>query len=365
MEYFSESQVFDLIESNDIDRLNILLEKEPDFLYRKIMGDSLLHMAVDSGRYEMCDLLISKGLSVNVLNDNLITPIVEAARDGWINILELLISRGAKIDGDPRCITTPLISSVMHGNLDIIKKIVESGADINRLQMNFNRTALDIAIAYKQDDIVSYLQSIGARKAFEEMDFRDIEGNGILYHIYNNAGPILTDEYECSGIKLMTSWIGNGNHYKLFFTFGNFKKIPHTEFLICLPYNWPLNNAILNGDYTENFPMKLLSLLSEFYKLNGGVSEGFIIDKHSEQWSSLNWPDEIDGLVAVDYSFDHKENKKEPLTEDEEVTLLLLIPIKYTKSGVPNKEKLEQWINKKRTVSWKSIAFKMDWLNRK
>lgn len=354
-----------MIENDDINKLKVFLKEEPCFIYYKFIGDSLLHMAAEAGSYEICNFLIDKGLSVNILNDNLMTPAVEAAREGRLNILELLLSKGANVDGDSRCVTTPLISSIAYGDLYTVKKLVEFGADVNRLQMNFNHTALDIAISYEKDDIVSYLQSIGARKAFEEMDVSDIEGNGILFHIYNNAGPILTDEYKCSGVKLMTSWIGNGNHHKLFFTFGNFKKTPRAEFLICLPYNWPLNNAILNSDYKENFPMKVLLLLSEYYELNDGVNEGFIIDKHSDQWGSLNWPDEIDGLVAVDYSFNHKENEKELFAEDEEVTLLLLIPIKYTKAGIPKKEKLEQWVNKKRTASWKSIAFKMEWLNRK
>lgn len=361
----SNINIYKLIEDENIKEISLFFNQGLISSDGRFLDESLLHLAVRKRKLHVCEFLIESGLNVNALDDGYITALVESSREGDEDILNLLIKSGAWINGEPRCMTTPLIESVYSGNLKITKKLVEFGADVNRLQMNFNRTALDIAISYKKDDIVSYLQSIGARKAFEEMDVSDIEGNGILFHIYNNAGPILTDEYKCSGVKLMTSWIGNGNHHKLFFTFGNFKKTPRTEFLICLPYNWPLNNAILNSDYKENFPMKVLLLLSEYYELNDGVNEGFIIDKHSVQWGSLNWPDEIDGLVAVDYSFNHKENEKELFTEDEEVTLLLLIPIKYTKAGIPKKEKLEQWVNKKRTASWKSIAFKMEWLNRK
>lgn len=198
--------------------------------------------------------------------------------------------------------------------------------------MNFNRTALDLAISYGHTDVVQYLQSMGGRKAFEEMQDGIIEGDG--------------------------------NYHKLFFTFGNFKRLPHTEFLICLPYNWPINWAIFKSDYKDNFPMKLFSSLSEYYKKSEVIKEGFILDKNDEQWKHLHWPDEIDALVTVDYSFEHQE-KEISIPEDEEVNLLLLIPMKYTKAGKPSGEKLEKWLKRKRTASWKSISFKNDWLSDK
>ncbi|HIE5768215.1 TPA: ankyrin repeat domain-containing protein [Proteus mirabilis] len=354
--------IYKIIKDENVEKLSEYLK---DLNLSEIKFDkSLLHRFSEEGKYLLCDFIINKGFNTNVIDSSYLTPLVEVAFEGYINILTLLLNNKAWVDGDPRGITTPLIEASCGGHLDIIKLLIKSGADINRLQMNFNRTALDLAISYGHTDVAQYLQSMGGRKAFEEMQAGIIEGDGILSHIYKNVGPILTDEYCSDNIRLMTSWVGNGNYHKLFFTFGNFKRLPHTEFLICLPYNWPINRAIFQSDYKDNFPMKLLSSLSEYYKKSEVIKEGFILDKNDEQWKHLHWPDEIDALVTVDYSFDHQE-KEISIPEDEEVNLLLLIPMKYTKTGKPDGEKLEKWLKRKRTASWKSISFKNDWLSDK
>lgn len=359
----NDLDIYQIIEDEDIDTLDSYFRKGKIGINTIFLGESLLHLAARKGKLNTCVFLVNKGFNINELSDNYLTPLVEAVSEGYLDIAIILIKSGAWIDGDPRCMTTPLIEASSEGYFNIVKKLVESNADINRLQMNFNRTALDIAIAYGHDDIAAYLESVGARKAFEEMEAGIIEGDGILYHIYNNVGPILTDEYKEDNIKLMTSWIGNGNHHKLFFTFGNFKNFPSTEFLICLPYNWPLNKAILESEYKESFPMKLLSFLSKYYKESPEIKEGFILDKNDNRWSNLNWPDEIDALVTIDYSFDHKEKVNNSLSSNEEVTLFLLVPMKYTKSGALEGGKLDNWIKKRRTASWKSVSFKNEWLS--
>ncbi|HHQ4308958.1 TPA: ankyrin repeat domain-containing protein [Serratia fonticola] len=362
MEYFSKNNldIYQVIENEDILTLNALFEKEPLSLNTLFLGDSLLHLAARKGKVNLCDFLIKKGADVNSLSDGYLTPLIESACEGYLDVVTLLIESGALVNGDPRCVTTPLIESSMYGHLGVVRVLVDSNADINRLQANFNRTALDIAMAYKHEDIASYLQSVGARKAYEEIDI-EIPGGGILHHIYNNVGPILVDEYHDDGVSLKTATIGDGKSHKLLFTFGNFVKVPHTEFLICLPYNWPLNNSIFNGGYKESFPFKLLCALSNKYKHNGEIKEGYIIDKHGDIWAGLDWPESIDALISVDYSFEHKD--KELSSSDEEpVTLFLLVPIKYAKTGVPKGNKFNEWVSKRRTASWKSVSFKNEWL---
>ncbi|NBM55425.1 hypothetical protein GWI68_11700 [Proteus sp. G2669] len=356
--------IYQIIDDEDTHLITTFFEDGKLTLNTIFLGNSLLHLAINKGSKKLCNFLIKKGIDVNILDDNNFTPLINSSFNGYFEITDILIKNKAWVDGDPRGITTPLIEASCGGHLDIVKLLIKSGAEINRLQMNFNRTALDLAISYGHTDVAQYLQSIGGRKAFEEMQAGVIEGDGILSHIYKNVGPILTDEYCSDNIRLMTSWVGNGNYHKLFFTFGNFKRLPHTEFLICLPYNWPINRAILQSNYKDNFPMKLLFSLSEYYKKSEIIKEGFILDKNDEQWKHLHWPDEIDALVTVDYSFDHQE-KEISIPEDEEVNLLLLIPMKYTKTGKPDGDKLEKWLKRKRTASWKSISFKNDWLSDK
>lgn len=363
MANFSNMNIQSLIESNDIDKLRLLINTNSSLNYSSDVNESLLHFFVSNNKPEICDVLIENGMDVNVIDDSYLTPLVEAAYNGFLDLVVLLLNNGAWVNGDPRGITSPLIEAIENEHLEIVKLLIKNNADVNRLQIKFNRTPLDIATNCQNYNIVELLKNNGAKYSREPIHLEAVAGSGILAHIYDGAGVIITDEYTRDNISIKTSLISKGKRYpnnKILFTFGNFIRNPHQEFIICLPYDWPINDQILGGDYREAFPLKFLFLLSELYKNGMDIKEGSIFEKQDIVWSQLKWPKNIDALVAVDYSFDHQE--KEQNLDGETVDLLLLVPIKYPKAGRPKEDKLNQWIAKQRIAKWSRVSFKNEWL---
>ncbi|ELH9116394.1 ankyrin repeat domain-containing protein [Escherichia coli] len=359
----SNMSILALIESNDIDKIRLLIDTNSSLIDTYDANESLLYFFVSNNKPEICSMLIENGMNVNVIDDSYLTPLVEAAYNGALDLVDLLLKNGAWVNGDPRGITTPLIEAIENEHFEVVKLLIINNADVNRLQTKFNRTPLDIATNCQNHKIVELLKNNGAKYSRETIDLETTPGSGILAHIYDNAGVIITDEYIKDDISIKTSLIGKGKQYinnKILFTFGNFVKKPCKEFLICLPYDWPINIQLLDGDYREAFPLKFLFLLSESYKNGMDIKEGSILEQQDIAWRQLKWPENIDALIAVDYSFDHQE--KEQDLEGETVDLLLLVPIKYPKSGRPKEDKLNQWIIKRRTAKWDSVSFKNEWL---
>jgi hypothetical protein len=88
------------------------------------------------------------------------------------------------------------------------------------------------------------------------------------------------------------------------------------------------------------------------------IVEGSIIEKGSSPRLGAFWPEEIDAFVAVNYHFSHAPDN---IDADAEVMLLMMVPIRYPKSGAPSRAKLEAWIAKQRLSSWKAVSLKSAW----
>lgn len=61
-------------------------------------GTSLLHNAAYRNRLETAALLISKGADINQGNDIGYTPLMAAAREGFVDMVKLLIDHGANVN---------------------------------------------------------------------------------------------------------------------------------------------------------------------------------------------------------------------------------------------------------------------------
>ncbi|MCG8710778.1 ankyrin repeat domain-containing protein [Brenneria sp. 4F2] len=248
--------ICDMVDEGNIEGVKSSLKSHNHLLHEVRRGRSLLHIAAAAGNIDLCHFFLSEGINIDILDDNLMTPLANTAVKGHFHVAEFLLNKGAAVDGDPRGKTSPLILASQEGHLNIVELLLNHGADINRLQINLNCTALDLAISYNRENIIYFLKNQGAKTSLGKINISTELGSGIIEHIFNNVGPILTDEYSLGNSTLKTALVGKGNNNKLLFTFGHFKSHLKQEFLICLPYDWPLNKEIFDGNYKEAFPLK-------------------------------------------------------------------------------------------------------------
>ncbi len=84
------------------------------------------------------------------------TPLVAAARRGYLELGKILVDAGAKINFHARGDETPLMAASAYGNLDFVKYLVGKGASINK-KVSGDGTALLVASGRGQTEVVSYL----------------------------------------------------------------------------------------------------------------------------------------------------------------------------------------------------------------
>jgi ankyrin repeat protein len=107
--------------------------------------------------------LIQAGADVNAggLNGG-VTPLLLAAGYGHVHTVRALLGAGAEVNATASGITALRIAAAM-GNVLMIKDLIAAGARINDRDPQ-GRTALTLARQGKHQEIVTILQSAGARE---------------------------------------------------------------------------------------------------------------------------------------------------------------------------------------------------------
>ncbi|KAJ3125939.1 hypothetical protein HK098_008019 [Nowakowskiella sp. JEL0407] len=104
---------------------------------------------------------ISKQMAVNVVDDNLATPLHHAASLGNIEIVEMLLDKGANPNSGDNTGRTPLFIAACDNQPDVVKLLVKRGADID-LGNKDRVTALASALFRENLEMVQLLHDLGA-----------------------------------------------------------------------------------------------------------------------------------------------------------------------------------------------------------
>ena len=130
--------IHEAIESNDIDKVKLIIESGEDINVTDGRGRTPLYYAAWFGRKEIAEYLISKGADMTKgaswKGDN--TPLHEAAEYGHINIVKLLLDKG--VDPNIRNYPgqTPLMFAIDECYPEIVKLLIKYGANINAKEKN-------------------------------------------------------------------------------------------------------------------------------------------------------------------------------------------------------------------------------------
>ena len=124
-----------------------------------------LMLAAFASNNMLADALLKCGADVNVAAGDVInweirkgdTALILAAGSGNINIITKLIEYGANIAANSESGSNALMRASMNGHAQMVSRLLELGLDKNAKD-NAGYTALDYAIKYKRDSVVSVLQ---------------------------------------------------------------------------------------------------------------------------------------------------------------------------------------------------------------
>jgi ankyrin repeat protein len=338
------------IKENNINKLEIIFNQQPELLYDGYQGDydTPFHYSAGFGTLETCKYFLSKGLEVNISLKGDETPLYVAAAENRIDIIKWLLENGAFINGLGTSILSPMMAAVYFNHLKTVQLLVENGADINRMHVRNGLLPVDIALSRGYNEIANYLKTknAGSRYFTPEWINENSLGSYILGYTSLHAGVILPVDIYVSSKKSVVQKMAfvNNNANRMIFTFGLFKlhKFP-IELYIVLPryYNF------YDKEENNQFPIRLLEKITHLISDGMIIDEGDLILSNDSRFSDIKWIDTIEGFFISEVKW-KKKNESSPIHKgDEGLKLLTLIPIKKRKNGFE-----KQSIEKNRESGW-------------
>ena len=168
-----DRELYEAADAGDLAGVKEMLEAGANANAR-IDGDgSPLIAAARSGNILIAQLLLDSGADANMPVEGDGSPLIMAAATGRLVQVALLVQRGADVNLAVEGDENPLMGAAEGGHLEVVKFLVDKGADIHTRIWNQRggraddgewRTALSQARKGRHMQVVSYLESLGARE---------------------------------------------------------------------------------------------------------------------------------------------------------------------------------------------------------
>nr|XP_022287454.1 uncharacterized protein LOC111100100 isoform X2 [Crassostrea virginica]XP_022287461.1 uncharacterized protein LOC111100100 isoform X2 [Crassostrea virginica] len=124
-------------------------------------GISPLFIASQNGHDSTVQLLLDKGADVNLCQENGCSPLFIASRNGHDSTVKLLLDKGADINLCTKTGCSPLLIASQEGHDSTVKRLLDKGADVNLCQEN-GCSPLFIASQQGHDSTIKLLLDKGA-----------------------------------------------------------------------------------------------------------------------------------------------------------------------------------------------------------
>lgn len=150
------------IQKGDVARVKTLISNNKELIHMKSdKGLTPLHLAVQNGKLEIVEFLISQGADINAKDSEGNTPLITALAFRKTDTAKFLISKGADVRIRNAQDEPPVILALMHGQSELVEPILDSGQDVNeRFRGNF--TILLMAAFTGNKEVVKLLLDRGA-----------------------------------------------------------------------------------------------------------------------------------------------------------------------------------------------------------
>jgi ankyrin repeat protein len=140
-------------------------------------GSTCLITAVMQGNEAMVKMLLDHGADPTECN-RVSSPLGRAAYSGSLNIVKMLCDAGAHLEVRDGINFTPLIDASRNGYLDVVTELIQRGADVNAVaDWGYGRTPLFVAALGGCTNIMVELINAGA-----DINFKNKKGKTALYN---------------------------------------------------------------------------------------------------------------------------------------------------------------------------------------
>ena len=142
----ASSDLIKAVRARDGNKVNEILRDNPAGIVnsRDDNGDTPLIITI-ARQDEWAGFFIGKGADPNLPGKGGDTPLIAAARVGYLEAVEWLLKVGAKIDSPNRMGETPLIIAVQQRQIPVVKRLLTAGADPDKKDTAAGYSARDYA----------------------------------------------------------------------------------------------------------------------------------------------------------------------------------------------------------------------------
>jgi ankyrin repeat protein len=158
---FDRLRFVEAVESEDGGKLRELFDKYGKTILNAedSKGDTPLTVSIRK-RHDWAYFFLREGANPNLPGANGDTPLIVAARVGFVGAAEQLLARKAEIDAENRRGETALIVAVQARQLPIVKLLLEKGADPDKTDNFQGRSARDYAKQNTRDrELLALIES--------------------------------------------------------------------------------------------------------------------------------------------------------------------------------------------------------------
>ncbi|KAK6524489.1 hypothetical protein TWF281_011396 [Arthrobotrys megalospora] len=134
-------------------------------------GETPLFSATKKGQEAVVQLLLSKGANTETTNRLGKTPLMQAASLGDAALVELLLNNGAGLGAISYLEEAPLLQAVRHGHIAIVKLLLDKGADVEA-RNSLCATPLLQAVIFGWLAVAELLLEKGANIEAQDCNFR-------------------------------------------------------------------------------------------------------------------------------------------------------------------------------------------------
>ena len=278
---YNNYAIFPIIEKNDVELFQVFLDNNLDIQLKDSKGCNALFylMTFPYNKYyiidrkPLCSLLLNHNIEINYVNNDGISPMMEAINKGYIYIMNLLIEFGGDVNIiNPNDGNTALHYAVINENKDALFILLNKGnCDLN-IRNNKGETVLDLAKKIDNDNKKVIYELFNKFISYQKNDNnKNFITNNIKENNYDNdtVFRFLQKEGISSRLEipfnLQKTCIlnSNGNFLKKEYDFNNsnqffsFIKIENTPTLyLDISNEEHQNNLIYDGLNKENIQLE-------------------------------------------------------------------------------------------------------------